>query len=126
MKRNPILGTANDQRLAAAIEKSNLLITLSNQKQNIRLKLESDLTYAKHGGIFKIDPQLISFVQALLSRDQTDAILVDVKNNPIAIDNLEEFADTIVEVYYEAMNSFMVEFKKIQKSRTVESLTGIS
>lgn len=122
MKRNKDLDAAVDERLVAAIDRANYQITLNAQKQNARLKLDTDLVYAAHGGLFKADPALISFVEVLLNRDQEDAVLMDVNKNPIHIPDLRDFQDSLLERYYQATNEFLAEFKKIQKARKTESL----
>lgn len=124
MKRNTELGTAIDERLTSALERANYQITLNNQKQNARQKLEADLVFATNGGIFKVGPELISFVAALRSMGHDDGVLLDINKNPIEITDLEAFQEDAVEHYYQAMNSFFVEFKKLQKSRKPEALVS--
>src|SRR5437868_6740315 len=124
MKRNIELGAAIDERLAQAIEKSNYQITLNNQKQNARLKLEVDLTYPTNGGLFRVGPELISFIQTLISMGQTETVILDINKNPISIPDLGAFQEAIVALYYEAMNEMVVEFKRIQKSRKTETLVS--
>lgn len=118
------LKSAIDERLEAALATANYRITLSNQKQNARLKLQNDLTYATGGGIFKISPELISFVSTLVNMEKESMILLDSNENPIEVENLEEFLDEITSKYYESVNDFLTEFKSIQKSRNVKSLVG--
>lgn len=122
MKRNPDLGAAVDERLTQAINRANYQITLNNQKQNARLKLDVDLTYATAGGLFKIGPELISFVQTLIDMGHEDAIILDVNKNPINLPDLKTFQQAIVEQYYQAMNEFLFEFTRIKKARKPEAL----
>ena len=121
---NPDIQAAIDERLEAAIASSNYRITLNNQKQNARLKLERDLTFSINGGIFPTTPELSSFVQALRALGKDSAILLDVNKNPIEISNLEEFLENLVERYFECMNEYLVEFKAIQKARTTKAVVG--
>lgn len=121
---NPDLQAAIDARLADALATANYRITLNNQKQNARLKLQKDLTYSVNGGIFNITPELISFVSALISNGKDEAILLDANKNPIEIENLQDFFDVLMEKYYQCMNDFLVEFKSIQKTRTAKALIG--
>lgn len=126
MKRSsdPNLSAAIDERLATAIDRANYQITLNNQKQNARLKLDVDLTFATNGGLFRVGPELISFVQALLMMEHEDAVLIDINKNPIHIQDLKAFQEMIVEHYAEAMNEFLTEFKRIQKARKPEALVS--
>lgn len=124
MKRNlqPEFRAAIDTRLEDAVSKANYRITLNNQIQNARLKAEKGLTYSLNGGIFKISPDLISFVQTLLTLGQEDVILLDINKNPIEVSDLSEFQQEIVGRYYETMNEFLSEFKTIRQKRTTEAL----
>jgi DNA-binding LytR/AlgR family response regulator len=124
MKRtaNPNITPAVDERLASAITQANYRVTLNNQKQNLRLKLEQDLTYAEAGGIFKITPQLISFVTTLKNEFMlSEAVLADMNDNPVFIENIETFLENIVERYMQCMNEMLVEFNKIKKIRTTKA-----
>lgn len=121
---NPDIKAAIDERLEAALASSNYRITLNNQKQNARLKLERDLTYATNGGIFVVSPELISFTRTLISIGKTGAIMLDINKNPIEITDLEQFFEGLIERYYECMNEFITEFKSIQKARSAKALVG--
>ena len=120
----PDLQTAVDNRLNDAIAAANYRLTLTNQKLNARLKLEKDSIFAVGGGMFVISPELISFTKTLIDLGKTDTILLDINKNPIQITDLSEFLENIVDHYYECMNDFLVEFRSIQKSRTVKALIG--
>jgi hypothetical protein len=122
---NPDLQSAIDARLADAIAMKNFRLTLVNQKANAKLKLQHDLTYSINGGIFKISTELVSFISALLAMEKDQAILIDIHGNPVEVLNLQEFMDSIVNQYYESTNAFLVEFNRIQKSRTPKALIGV-
>lgn len=124
MKRtlHPDIAPAIDERLTNAIAQANYRITLNNQKQNLRLKLEQDLTYAEAGGIFKITPELISFATNLKNEFMlSEAVILDMNDNPVFIENLEAFLENIVEKYMQCMNEMLVEFNKIKKARTTKA-----
>lgn len=123
-KVNPDLQAAIDQRLSEALVAANYRITLNNQKANARLKLQKNLTFSINGGTFAVTTELISFAGTLLSRGKEDAVILDVKQNPIEIENLEEFLEKITDIYYECMNEFTVEIKGMNKSRTAKALVG--
>lgn len=122
--QNPDLQAAVDARLSDALEATNFRITLNNQKQNARLKLQKDLTYSTNGGIFNITPELISFVGVLLFHGKEDAIILDTNKNPIEITDLRKFNETILSMYYERTNEFLVEYKTIQRSRNTKAVVG--
>lgn len=118
------LSDAQLERLESAIATANFRITLNNQKANARLKLKKDLTYATNGGIFHINPELITFTSVLVLQGKDEIVILDINNNPVEITNLKEFHETIMSKYYEFMNEFLVEFKSINKSRSARALVG--
>jgi hypothetical protein len=112
-----------DDRLTKALEYSNYKVTVFRQKQNLKLRLENLLTYAHNGGMFKISQELISFVDALLRREVSEVVLVDSRENPVKILNLQEFYDTILSLYFEATNEYHLEYEKLRKARSVKQAT---
>jgi hypothetical protein len=112
-----------DDRLTKALEYSNYKVTVFRQKENLKLRLENLLTYAHNGGMFKISQELISFVDALLRKEINEVVLIDTRENPVKIDNLQEFHDTIIGLYFEATNEFHAEYEKLRKARSVKQAT---
>ena len=106
-----------DERLAKALEASNYRLTLNVQRENSRLKLKNHLTYAANGGIFKITQEFISFIFAL-SQSKESGVILDSNENPVKIDNLEDFYEEILSIYQEGMNEYLIEFEKFKKLRT--------
>ena len=79
----------------------------------------SDSLHACNGGIFTITPALIAFVDVLLRKRQTEAIIVDDKQTPIKILDLEEFFDDILSTYGETTVAYYTEWQALNKARTV-------
>lgn len=111
-----------DERLEKALEFANYRITLGNQKRTLKQRTQvlQTVHYAK--GVFFADAVTISFVKTLLDMDRKEAILIDTKENPISIDNLSEFLETMVSAYTEATNEYKVQEEKIKKARNIKSL----
>ena len=61
-------------------------------------------------------------VKTLIDLDREQAIIVDTKENPIQIDDLEDFLETLVSAYAEASNAYKVQAEKIKKARNIKSL----
>lgn len=112
-----------DDRLTKALEYSNYKVTVFSQKQNLKLRLENLLTLAHNGGMFKITQELISFVDALLRKEASEVVLIDLRENPVKITDLQSFYDTIVGLYFEATNEYHMEFEKLRKARSVKQVT---
>lgn len=114
-----------DDLLKRALEFSNYRQTLSIQKKALKEKINAQLTYGHAGGIFKIDRQLIVFVQMLLDQGRTQDIpLLDSNENPILISNLEAFRDEIVDRYFTSLYEYYEKDQAIRKSRSVEKLVS--
>jgi hypothetical protein len=115
-----------DPRLKNALEFSDFRSSLNLQRQQLKDRLESDLVYGYNGGIFKIDTQLISFLELLLEKGKTENFpLLDSNKNPIMIENVEKFRDEITDRYFTAVNSYYLENEKIKKSRTFKKLLDL-
>lgn len=113
-----------DERLEKALEFSNYMITLNNQKRMLTEKYYQNLIHYYKGGQFSVTQGLISFCQTLVSNDQDDAVLIDDNNTPILIDNIEDFTLEILNVYFTASNEYLSEFNILKSSRTVEKLVN--
>lgn len=113
-----------DERLAQALELSNYMITLSNQKRILIEQYHNDLVYYFNGGEFTASQQLISFCQSLIYLKQTETILIDNGNLPVEIESLEEFTKNIINVYFTASNKYLTEYNILKKHRTVEGIVN--
>jgi len=112
-------------KLQTALEFSNYRQTLNNQKEVLKAKTESLLSYSINGGTFTIDRELITFVKVLIDDKHTDAVLLDIYNHPIAVD-LQNFYSEIMSRYFEVTNDYYVEYEKIRKARKVSSVLDLN
>ena len=114
-----------DERLTKALDISNFMVTLNNQRRLLKEQYAENLIYYYNGGQFSITQQLISFCQSLIMRDQEETILVDDNNTPVQIADLEDFTNSLVSKYFEASNVYLTEYNKLKKNRSVESIMDI-
>jgi len=114
-----------DERLTKALDISNYMVTLNNQKRLLKEQYAENLIYYYNGGQFSVTQQLISFCQSLISREQEEAVLVDDNNIPIQIADLDDFTSAIISKYFEASNVYFTEYNKLKKNRSVESIMDI-
>ena len=111
-----------DERLEKALEFSNYRITLGNQKRTIkqRMLVLQTVNYSK--GVFNANQVLISFVKSLVDSGKTEAIVLDSKESPIVIEDLQDFLDTLLSAYVESTNEYKAQMDKIVKARNIKSL----
>lgn len=115
-----------DTLLKQALDFSNYKQSLAIQRKALKEKIDGRLTLGHNGGIFKIDRNLISFVQFLIEQERTnDVVLLDSNENPILISDLAAFRDEILDRYFTSTNEYYQEYEKIRKSRSVEKLVDL-
>lgn len=114
-----------DERLQKALDHSNYMITLNNQKRLLNEQYKENLVYFYNGGQFTVSQELVSFCQSLVNLNQDETILIDDNDLPIAVDNLKNFLSEVVTKYFEASNKYLLEYNKLKKNRTVESVVNL-
>lgn len=115
-----------DERLSKALEFANYRQTLAIQRKTLKEKINGKLTYGHSGGLFKIDRELIVFVQMLIDQGRTENVpLIDENGNPVLVADLQAFKDEIIDRYFTATYEYYEDYQKIKTSRTVEKLLDV-
>ena len=114
-----------DERLEKAIEFTNYMVTLNNQKRLLKEKYLEDLIFFYNGCQFTVTKELINFCSTMIASKQDEIILVDDNSIPLQIDNIEEFNSGILDTYFSASNNYFVEYQNLKKNRSVEGLVGL-
>ena len=114
------------ERLTNALEFANYRLTLNNQIQSLRAKIQTKLIHSINGGTFTITRELITFVESLIRQEyDEDVVLIDNFQNPILIEDLPSFLEDITSKYFEVTNDYHTEFVKLRKARKVHKLLDI-
>jgi hypothetical protein len=111
-----------DPRLEKALEFSNYMTTLSNQRRLLHEKYLENSVHYLNGGKFTVNKELINFCNMLVSRSQDSIILVDDNNTPVEVQDLEKFLDDITDIYFTTTQEYFVEFNKLKTNRTIQGL----
>lgn len=112
-----------DERLEKALDFSNYMVTLNNQKRVLKEKFREQTVYYYLGGQFTVSKQLITFVSMLVEQgNDEDIVLVDDNETPIMIANLSDFQAEILNTYFTAANEYHAEYENLRKNRSVEKL----
>lgn len=114
-----------DERLQKALDISNYMVTLNNQKRILKEQYQENLIYYHNSGQFTVSQQLISFCQSLLAMSQDSTILIDDNDIPIEIEDLKQFAEDLISKYFEVSNQYLIEYNKLKKNRSVESIMNL-
>lgn len=116
-----------DERLEKALDFSNYMVTLNNQKRLLKEKYYEDLLHFENGCQFTITKELITFVGMMVSSgNDTDIVLIDDNDTPASISNLAKFYDDILDVYFSASNEYNTNYNELKKKRSVEKLVDIN
>ena len=111
------------EHFAKALDFANYQQTFSIQKKTLKERSEAKLTYGTNGGIFRIDRDLLTFVEILITKGRIrSVVLLDINENPILIDDLTVFRDQIFDRYFQVTNEYFEHYQNIKKSRSVEKL----
>ena len=114
-----------DTRLEKALQFSNFMTTLNNQKRILKEQFLEDNVYYVNGGKFTITKELINFCNTLLCNNQTTVILIDDNDSPIEIENLQEFQDNILTLYIKNSNEYFTEYAKLKSQRSTKGLVDL-
>lgn len=115
-----------DDKLKAALEFSNYRLTLNNQKQNLKQRMNTMLTIGYMSSLFTAKLELINFVKQLLDLGVERYIFLDDNENPVLVSDLKEFHARLFSAYTEALNEFYVESEKLKKQRDTKGLVGLN
>jgi len=115
-----------DERLARALDISNLRYAQSLERQRLKEKIQNDLLFAYNGGQFYIDRAFIAFISAIKANAGTEQLVIlDDKDNPVLIKDLTQFVADVMNQYFSVTNQYLVDITELRKKRSVESIVGL-
>jgi predicted HTH transcriptional regulator len=121
-----IRGFNMEERLEKALEFANYRQTLNNQLHKVKTRAEGLLLFAKNGGKFTINKELICYFDYLNRSEIEQIAVLDDNNIPILIENVKEFLSEITQRNIEITNDYLAEYQRIRKARNVKSILDIS
>lgn len=84
-------------------------------KRILREKIQTDLQVTHNGGLFKVSPELIAFLN---SWDSDELFLEDTYQNPIKV-NRTELLSLCKQHYQMVMNTWHIQHDEIKRARKV-------
>jgi kynureninase len=111
-----------DERLEKALEFSNYMVTLNNQKRLLAETYQQNLIHFYDGSQFTITRELITFVSAMVTAEQDEVVITDDNNIPCLVKDLSAFYEEILEKYTIASNDYHTAYLNLKTSRSVEKL----
>lgn len=95
------------------INKAKSQIDLATARRLLKEKYQSQLVYAKFGGLFKITPEFILLCKTLAEEGYSEIVLPDINDNPIMIYDLFGFYKEILGRYIETLNDYHYQNKEL-------------
>jgi hypothetical protein len=86
----------------------------NSAKAYLKDKYDSKLIVAEQGGLWRVDQQTISFLNAL--NDDNFVILMDTFDNPVHVDR-EKLLTVLKDTYNTVMIEWYKEWKELEKKR---------
>ena len=117
--------SAEQERLAKALDFSNTMQTFNLAKNNLKVKTQNLLSYSTNGGTFRVSQELIAFVNMAVVSGKSSLILLDKNDIPIQIDDTEKFLEDISSLYFEVINEYYNDYQKLRSSRKIEKVLEI-
>jgi len=97
------------------VEQVRLATDFQTNKQILRERIQTQLHFAHNGGMFKVTPELLAFVQSW----PLDVLYIeDVYQNPVEIDK-QVFLIMAQQHYHAVMNEWHEQYNELRKIRKV-------
>lgn len=113
-----------DERLEKALDFSNYIQTLNNQKDLLKQSFDQSITYYFSGGTFTITLDLLNYLNFLNLEKVESAILIDNNGIPVCV-SVNDFYNNIKNIYKSSLQQYYEDYNKLIKSRTIESIINL-
>lgn len=115
-----------DKELKKALEFSNYIQTLENQKNIIREKFLQSLTVYEGNSSITIDSTIISYLHSLINSGYTSAVILDDSEMPVKISDLDQFYQTVSKKYQDALDRYEEQYTKLLQQTSIENMVGLN
>ncbi len=103
----------------------NFRTTIVNQKHLLLAQVEERLTCYLNGGVFRAEPCFIAFIGDIIDSGYESAPILDVNNNPILIEDLVEFKNTLLSSYTEVVYDYWQDWENIRVERDLKKIADV-
>jgi len=111
-----------DERLEKALDFANYMTTLNNQKRVAKEKFYENNVHYFNGGQFSVTKELLNFCNMLVQSGQENVVLIDDNDIPVRIDNIDDFYQDALNIYFTSTNEYHTEYENIRSKRKVSGL----
>ena len=111
-----------DERLEKALEFSNFRLILATRQENLKLLMDNKMMLSYGGGLFKVDRELLLFIDMLIKANEEKFVFIDTNDIPILIEDLTEFGLKATEKYINALNQYYTSYQKLNEAREIRKV----
>lgn len=122
----------NHEVMARLVAATNRRAAFVNQVEHAKQQYEARLQFAWLGHYFTLDRAFmvhtgLMFIQWKMTAENTHPIiLLDNSNEPVLIDDFEEFMDSITGAEQEALNDYYDQYTRLKEADSVEKLFEVA
>lgn len=110
--------------IETVFDKSKFNTVQRNQITLLKELVNEKLTIGHLGGLYKINHELLNFLDLLERSGYDSAVIPDMNDIPNQIDNVKEFKEMCMEKFAQEMNQALAEVNRIRSARTVAELVN--
>lgn len=111
-----------DKRLEQALDFSNFRNILLTRQKNLKVLMGNKLTLVYAEGVFKVDKDLISFIEILTKNEVKEFIFIDSNDIPILIEDIEDFKEKVFSKYESALYQYYKSYQKLAEARDIRKV----
>ena len=114
--------------IVSLVAATNHRAAFINQVEHAKQQYEARLQFAWEGHYFTLDRAFMVHTGLLFIQWKTDeqVILLDNSNEPVLIEDFEEFMDSITGAEQEALNDYYDQYTRLKKADAVEKLFEVT
>lgn len=111
-----------DKRLDQALDFSNFRNILLTRQKNLKVLMGNKLTLVYNNGVFKVDKDLISFIDVLIKAKRSEFIFIDSNDIPVLIEDIDDFREKVFSKYESALYQYFKSYQKLSEARDIRKV----
>jgi len=111
-----------DKRLEQALDFSNFRMILMTRQKNLKTLMNNKLTLIYGGGVFKVDKELLSFIDSLIRSEIKEYVFIDSNDIPVLITDMNDFKEKSFSKYESALSQYYRSYQKLSEAREIRKV----
>ena len=115
--------------IESLIQAADRRALLENQVEHAKERFTALNILAWDGHVFELTPGFVTYVLLQFmynQKDGTPVVLLDRKNEPVLVEDMEEFVDQMQERHTEALNDYHDKYQSLRLARSNQELIEVA